>query len=460
MAIADVWHGANTTTTVILVCRGDVNGETLTVTCNGSTFTGVVDTAVYSGFIKITVTGLSAGTRYPYSVVGSSGEAITGTCQTKKASGQDVIIYSSCYDKHNPQILGKLRKWIEDTGNHPDVIIFGGDFPYADGNGKTDNGVTTIPAKGSIAASQNAANMNLHHIQMRRYKNVQYFMRNYPCRYMPDDHEWGFDDAANSLTAYRAGVTGAGAATAGDLALCWAAMLSGAQCGTLINPTNSDSPIDATALYFRESFLHTEMFVTDCMQHRSDPADADGPGKVMLGATQRAWLADKITNSSKTFKLWVSGKQFWKGGTNSDAYSYLGAGNPGYQNELALTLQGCLPSSKGLLAVAGDQHVPTDQQVAANYMGGTHQEISCLVACPAGVDLNDTGVATPAAEIVWRGYTAPGGTTADKDYHVMGVFIADADKIERYLLTSDRGLVSMGYIEVGSNAVQHKRVRM
>ena len=36
MAIADVWHGANTTTTVILVCRGDVNGETLTVTCNGS----------------------------------------------------------------------------------------------------------------------------------------------------------------------------------------------------------------------------------------------------------------------------------------------------------------------------------------------------------------------------------------------------------------------------------------
>ena len=55
-------------------------------------------------------------------------------------------------------------------------------------------------------------------------------------------------------------------------------------------------------------------------------------------------------------------------------------------------------------------------------------EISCLVACPAGVDLNDTGVATPATEIVWRGHTAPGGTTADKDYHVMGVFIADAEQ--------------------------------
>ena len=460
MAIADVWNGHNTTTTAIVCCRGDVNGETLTITCNGQSFSGVMDTAVYSGFIKITVSGLTAGTRYPYSVVGSSGAAITGTCQTKKTSGQDVIVYSSCYDKHNPQILGKLRKWIEDTGNHPDVIIFDGDFPYADGNGKTENGVTTIPAKGSIAASQNAENMYLHHIQMRRYKNVQYFMRNYPCRYMPDDHEWAFDDASKTLTAYQVGVTGAGAATSGDLDLCWAAMLSGAQCGGLINPVNTDSPIDATALYFRESFNHMEIFVIDCIQHRSDPTITDNASKVMLGATQRAWLMDKVTNSAKTFKLLVSGKQFWKGGNNSDSFAYLNAPNPGFQNELALTLQGCLPASKGFLVVAGDQHLPNDQYVAANYLGGTHQDISCLVACPAAVEFNDTAPATPAAEITWRGYTAPGDTTADKDYNVVGVFIADADKIERYLLTSDRGLVSRGYIEAGSNAVQHKRVRM
>ena len=277
---------------------------------------------------------------------------------------------------------------------------------------------------------------------------------------MPDDHEWAFDDASKTLTAYRVGVTGAGAATSGDLDLCWAAMLSGAQCGGLINPVNTDSPIDATALYFRESFNHMEIFVIDCIQHRSDPTITDNASKVMLGATQRAWLMDKVTNSAKTFKLLVSGKQFWKGGNNSDSFAYLNAPNPGFQNELALTLQGCLPASKGFLVVAGDQHLPNDQYVAANYLGGTHQDISCLVACPAAVEFNDTAPATPAAEITWRGYTAPGDTTADKDYNVVGVFIADADKIERYLLTSDRGLVSRGYIEAGSNAVQHKRVRM
>ena len=456
MAVTDVQHGFNTTTTVVLVCIGDVNGETLTVTCNGETFTGVVDTSVYYGSVKITITGLSAGTRYDYSVVGSSGAAITGSCKTKKTSGQDVIVVASCFDKHNIQILGKLFE----SGLDPDVLILNGDCGYFDGNGKTENGVTTVPTKASIANSQNAENMFKHHVQMRRYPNIKRAMRNYPCRYMADDHEWGFDDACNDLTAYRAGVTGAGAATAGDLALCWAAMLAGSRMGGLINPTNTDSPIDATALYFRESFLHTEFFFTDCIQHRSNPADADGPGKKMLGDTQRAWLADKITNSTKTFKLWVSGKQFWKGGNNSDTYAYLGPGNPGFQNELALTLQGCVPANKGLLVAAGDQHLPNDQYVPANYMGGTHQDISCLVCCPSGVDLNDTAPATPAAEVVWSGYTAPGGTTADKDYTVLGVFIADENKIERYLFTSDRGLVPMGYIEAGSNNVQHKRVRM
>ena len=60
--------------------------------------------------------------------------------------------------------------------------------------------------------------------------------------------EWASDDACSDLTAYRAGVIGAGAATAGDLAfykLGGDVGLPRHQCGR-INPTNIDSPIDAT----------------------------------------------------------------------------------------------------------------------------------------------------------------------------------------------------------------------
>ena len=131
-------------------------------------------------------------------------------------------------------------------------------FPlYADGNGKTDNGVTTIPANPFGArAGQNAANMNLHHIQMRAISRTWCIScASLPCRYMPDDHGGDPMMPINSLTAYRAGVTGAGAATAGDLVCVGPQCCPGAK--TLINPGELRFSGDATALYFRAVALCT-----------------------------------------------------------------------------------------------------------------------------------------------------------------------------------------------------------
>jgi phosphodiesterase/alkaline phosphatase D-like protein len=46
-----------------------------------------------------------------------------------------------------------------------------------------------------------------------------------------------------------------------------------------------------------------DAFVLDCRRFRAASADADGPDKTMLGATQRQWLIDGVTGSAAPFKL-------------------------------------------------------------------------------------------------------------------------------------------------------------
>ncbi len=49
-----------------------------------------------------------------------------------------------------------------------------------------------------------------------------------------------------------------------------------------------------------------EVFILDTRQYRSSNAAADGPGKTMLGATQRRWLIDAVAGSSAVWKVVVS----------------------------------------------------------------------------------------------------------------------------------------------------------
>ena len=64
---------------------------------------------------------------------------------------------------------------------------------------------------------------------------------------------------------------------------------------------------DPTRLYrsFRWGRL-LEIFILDTRQYRSDNGQPDGPGKTMLGNTQRRWLTDGVATSTATWKVVVS----------------------------------------------------------------------------------------------------------------------------------------------------------
>jgi alkaline phosphatase D len=66
-------------------------------------------------------------------------------------------------------------------------------------------------------------------------------------------------------------------------------------------------PEEPTRLYrgFRWGKL-VEVFILDTRQYRSPNVAPDGPGKTLLGATQRRWLVEGVTGSSATWKVIVS----------------------------------------------------------------------------------------------------------------------------------------------------------
>lgn len=49
-----------------------------------------------------------------------------------------------------------------------------------------------------------------------------------------------------------------------------------------------------------------ELFILDTRQYRSENSAPDGPGKTMLGRTQRRWLIDAVSSSTATWKVVVS----------------------------------------------------------------------------------------------------------------------------------------------------------
>lgn len=442
MSVTHWWLGENSTTSAKVVCRSNATG-TVTVGCNGAEFTGSANTGVNDGVVVVTVSGLSAGNSYAYTIDGADG----GTVKTQPQSGEIWIASGSCWAKTREDVLA--FKLLADY----DIALYlaMGDFPYCNvasalwGESTTD--VTT-----SMANSKDEALYLAHHRQVRGIPGIKDLMRAIPFRYMADDHEYPMDNAAPSyLSQYQTDVTGAGSATQDDLDEAWAAARPAVEA--YAQGFTFASTGDADAIYGAFSLPNVDVFVTDCINYRSNPPDTDDASKTMLGEEQFDWLVAAVTASTKPFKLIASGKQFFRGGANADTWPAQSP-NLGYiteRNALLLALK----DVTGLMSVAGDQHVWSDQWIAAEALGATYPAFSCLVGCPTNVELNtsnnagyDTGVRTRA-----------GGASAVTPNiymdRVVALFRFSETRVYRYLLSTHFGLMPMGYIDAGSNQVTY-----
>lgn len=446
MAVTDWWQGEPGANSATVVCRSDATA-TVSVGCNGSTFTGAADTSVDDGIVAISVTGLTSGQEYAYTIDGAAG----GTLRAKKASGDLWIAIGSCWTKTSSDALA--HKLLRDYDI--DLYLALGDFPYCNTAYNNLFGETTVSVEASMANGKSAAVYNAHHRQQRRIPGMKELMRDVPLWYMPDDHEYPFNDACPTwLAGYQAVVGGAGAAIQADLDEAWAASRSSMEAYQ--TGFNRAVTADTDAIYGSYTLGHTEMFLIDCCNYRSPIINADDAAKTMLGATQKAWLIAAVTASTATFKMIVSGKQLFKSAGNTDTWNASGA-NLGYETEKAEILY-ALRDVTGLFFVAGDQHLWSDQWIAAGDMGAGYPAVSCLVGCPTTVGLNSSGVAgyETGVRSKQNGYPL---TTNVAQENVVALLRITTDRVYRYHLSIQRGLIPRGYIDAGSNQVQYPQVK-
>lgn len=434
--------------TVVVRCTAD---EMVTVGCHGQEFTGNSVSAINDGVVKIAVTGLSAGQKYNYTVNGVAG----GTLRTKRQSGPWWVASGSCWNNLKGCVLS--RRLLADYDI--DLFIALGDLPYTN-TSSPEFGESTTDVTSSLANNQNQALYMAHHRQSRKINGLQELIRSTPFLYMPDDHEYPFDngcppdsDGGASHLLWRAGVTGAGAGTYAEFQAAWAASLAAIDAYSTGNPENTDAGIDGDAKYTRFTLGPVEVFLLDCCRYRTAYNAADGAGKTMLGAAQETWAKNKVPVSVSTWKMIVNGKQFFTGGGNTDTWSF----SPGYtteRNELLWEWR----NTVGLFCVAGDQHLYSDQWIAADDLGAGYPAYSCLVGCPTSVPLNTNGVTGYYAGVRKKVNGYASATTAQQD-NVMALFRITETRVDRYLMSLRRGLIPCGYIEAGSNQVKYPQQR-
>lgn len=451
MGVTHWWLGEPTDTGANVVCRSN-STATVRVSCNGQTFIGAADTEVDDGVVQIAVSGLVPGIRYPYQIDGVA----AGTLRAKKSSGDIWVASGSCWQSITEDILAYrlLREY------DLDVYFALGDFPYC--NSSFDIfGESTLNVEASMADGKNPQVYYAHHRQQRAEPGIRELMREVPFWYMPDDHEYPFDNGCPTLLAeYQMYVGGAEDATQDDLDEAWAASRLGSEAYSRGFSTgfNSDAAtVDADAIYGSYKVGPIEFFLIDCCNYRDPTTDAADPAKTMLGANQKARLLDAVQNSTATFKAIVTGKQLFRGGGNTDSWNNPGNGT-GYEHERDAILY-AFRNVTGLFMVAGDQHLQSDQQVSAGELGEDMPAISCLVGCPTGVKNNTSGRVGYTVGVKYKINGYPQETTGPQD-NVVALFRITADRVYRYLLSTRTGLISCGHINAGSNQVQYQRARI
>lgn len=169
-----------------------------------------------------------------------------------------------------------------------------------------------------------------------------------------------------------------------------------------------------------------EVFILDTRQYRSRNADADGPGKTMLGATQLQWLLDGLRTSTAIWKLVATTVPLSipkGGGVASPGFDGWagGADGTGFERERQVIIDAILSNKmKNVVFLGGDVHY-----VQANSYdpdGDGHADFHEFVAGPLSAR---PGRMTPPSPTL-----RPTNLVNDGGYYNFGLVHVTSDSLE------------------------------
>ncbi|MGB0679844.1 MAG: alkaline phosphatase D family protein [Polyangiales bacterium] len=268
------------------------------------------------------------------------------------AFGGDVAGHNVCRDaKRGLPIFAVMR------AQHPDFFLATGDMIYADKQCLPQGAYGNRQIPGPPPA-RTLAGYRAHWRYVRADPAYRRLRAAVPVHAIWDDHEvvddFGpHDDQPRDLDA----VDGADGGAA-DLSL----MPMGRQAFFAFNP-KARVPGTATRMYRRLRFgVRADIFLLDTRQYRdrNDAADSLAAPKTMLGAAQRQWLVQGLTDSRARWKFVVSSVPLsiptGDGDRRRDGWAN-GSGTTGFERELVGMLrQLAVAQVQNLVWLTGDVH--------------------------------------------------------------------------------------------------------
>ena len=435
-----------TETTAVVFFRGLSNGV-LTVSCNGQTFTGdTINTALLDGTGLVTVTGLTAGTSYPFTLYLAGVEKYNGSLKTAPAAGSTFTFGFGACAKYN-------RPWPGDAllEKFPDLagFVFEGDFPYLDDiitsnftmNGETivDLGKAMIPDPASQVVAE--ANIYAHHRYHWQMQGAKQLLQSVPCYFIPSDHDVGpgdnWDGTIAKANAYH---TWATLQSHVDNMDTWVqdALRKVYWRG---NPSNASANKDAA--YAASEQMYFAHDVGDATMIYLDHASNSDWSSTYLGATQTTWAQEVLAASTKTFKI------IFCGGSLTEFISNTATQAPEWKTiKDYIVAQGIT----GVVVCVGDLHTPAIFRDEVTHVRGG--------ASGQTPHLNLTDGYTNYCRYKYQGYYSNGTAIPDR-MHVCGYVTVHGSDYLEFGIVTDTGddLVTPGRIYAGSNDVTYPAIK-
>lgn len=341
-------HHATQTSATVWV-RHTANGL-LTVTCNGQTFTGsTIDTTVADGCGVCSITGLVAGSSYPFTAYVAGIEVAAGTLKTMPATGSTFSVgFASCFAATQDNLpLNALAEAVPDLG----CFFFAGDNIYnaqpATGSqvmfGETLTRVENILVTDKTDRAGFIAQNWACHRAWWRTSGYQVIQHAVPCWFKGDDHDgWPGNGWDWTISATNSDVVWATTQADVDSIGPWVKDIQDAYY--MGNPDN------ALGYWTTRINDDVELFFLECMYYRDN---ATGTGTTLLGATQLAWFKNALATSTATFKLVMASKNLYGG---SDDYGQYPAERAEIEDFIYAHAGWAKPG--GVVWTAGDIHYP------------------------------------------------------------------------------------------------------
>lgn len=309
MAVSYLWVGAVTTTGATVATKTTGSNVRLAVSTASNMASPVYGSsvAVSSTLAKPTITGLSANTSYWYQIEIDGVLDTSKTGQFKTApSGQTSFTFgfSSCHTTG-----GASTAYTRILARNPALFIITGDLHYED--------------PGTQAAFNTGYDTQLTSTGMGD------LTRTVPTTYTWSDHDWSSDNNGAESSAMNATAN----STYRNRVPHWPLGTGGTK-----------------GIYQTFTWGRVRFIVTDERSYKSDNTATDNSSKTMLGATQKQWLKDTITNATEPLIFWA-GDTPWNGAAATPDDEWFAYNTE--RQELATFFSG---SGKNIVRLSGDMH--------------------------------------------------------------------------------------------------------